>query len=163
MLITNGSLVRIHYDMLSEDDTLIVSTRDLEPLEYIHGVMELDPPGLAPALEGAGIGDVLNIVLEPEQAYGPQVDQQNAVDLLPLSSFPAELEIAPGLMFEAMVGQQSVLCTVLGIDGDNVQIYYGHPLAGQRLRFNIDVLDVRTATEEDIAHFQSLMGVNPPA
>ena len=163
MLITNGSLVRIHYDMLAEDHTLIVSTRDNEPLEYIHGVMELDPPGLAPALEGASIGDVLDIMLEPEQAYGPQVDQQNAVDLLPLSSFPAELEIAPGLMFEAMVGQQSVLCTVLGIDGDNVQIYYGHPLAGQRLRFNIDVLDVRTATAEDIAHFQTLMGINPPA
>ena len=158
MSITNGSFVCIHFDMLAEDGSVLASTRESEPLEYVHGLMQLDPPGLSPALEGANIGDSLTIELSPEQAYGPKLDDQNSVDVIPLNSFPEDLNVGAGLMFEALLGDKSVLCTVLGVDGDQVQIYYGHPLAGQTLTFNVDVIDVRVATEEDIQHLETLHG-----
>ena len=158
-IIEKGSFVQFHFDLYTEDNTLIASSRDAQPYVYVHGIMETEPPGLGERLVGKPVGFEGDIVLPPEEAYGKRPPDEEAIKVLPLADLqrdlPEGMTLQKGLMFQSeftMPNHQKgqVLCSVVDIRGDDVILYLGNPLAGQTVRFNITITEVREATEEDI-------------
>lgn len=151
--ITHGKLVSIQFIMYSMDGDILGNTEDV-PFKFLHGITPFDPPGLSDFLDGKEIGFSGEVILPPEKAYGEKMlSEQESVAVLPLESFPEDT--VPGMMLMAQIGDQGELpITIMDIQGDDVMVYYGHPLAGQTLRFEVKVIDITDPTEEDMAAFQ---------
>ncbi|MGI3016504.1 peptidylprolyl isomerase [Shewanella algae] len=149
MQITQHSAVTIHYRLTDAKGQLIESSFEADPMVYLHGMENLIP-GLEKALEGKSKGDTLEVTIEAEEAYGPYHDVLRQE--VPLEAFGDIQDIVPGMRFiaETEMGQRPVQVTEVL---DNSVIVDGnHPLAGQSLTFNVEVMDVREATAEEVAH-----------
>ena len=149
MQITQQSAVTIHYRLTDTQGKLIESSFDGEPMVYLHGMGNLIP-GLEKALEGKTQGETLEVTVDCEQAYGPYHDGLRQE--VPLEAFGDIQDIVPGMRFiaETEMGQRPVQVTEVK---DNTVVVDGnHPLAGQSLIFAVEVLEVREATAEEIAH-----------
>lgn len=149
MIITQHKAVSIHYRLTNQQGELIESSFEGEPMLYLHGAENMIP-GLEAALEGKTVGDKLDVTVEAEQAYGPYHDGLRQD--VPLSAFGDIEDIVPGMRFiaETEMGQRPVQVTE--VKDDVVVVDGNHPLAGQSLNFTVEVLAVRDATEEEIAH-----------
>ena len=121
-----------------------------EAVSYLHGGYDGIFPTVEEALEGKKIGDDLEIIMEPEYAFGEY--EAELIRSEPRHLFPAEIE--KGMQFEGAAEgtDEFMLYTVTEITNDTVIVDGNHPLAGQTLKFNCHVTDVRAATEEEITH-----------
>ncbi|QLE84620.1 MULTISPECIES: peptidylprolyl isomerase [Shewanella] len=149
MKITQHTAVSIHYRLTNAKGELIESSFEAEPMLYLHGAENMIP-GLEAALEGKSAGDKLDVNVDSEQAYGPYHD--GLKQEVPISAFGDIEDIVPGMRFiaETEMGQRPVQVTA--VNDDTVTVDGNHPLAGQSLAFSVEVLEVRAATEEEIAH-----------
>ena len=148
MQITNQTAVSIHYTLTNPDGDQLDSSIGGEPLVYLHGVGNIIP-GLEQALAGKRVGDKLLVSIEPEQAYGLIDDtMQQVVSKKMFEGMDIEL----GMQFHADVSYGSGVITIIEINGDDVTIDGNHPLAGETLNFDVEVVDVRPATAEELAH-----------
>jgi FKBP-type peptidyl-prolyl cis-trans isomerase SlyD len=117
-------------------------------LVYLHGVGNIIP-GLEEALVGKRVGEKLNVVIAPEQAYG--VLDENMVQVVSRKMFD-DMDIEIGMQFHADVNYGTGIITITEINGDDVTIDGNHPLAGVTLNFDVEVVDVRPATADELAH-----------
>ncbi|MGS0825253.1 peptidylprolyl isomerase [Shewanella sp. 0m-8] len=149
MKITEKCAVSIHYRLSDAKGQLVESSFEAEPMIYLHGAENMIP-GLEAALEGKAQGDTLDVTVDAEQGYGPYHDGLRQE--VPISAFGDIEDIVPGMRFiaETEMGQRPVQVTE--VKDDVVIVDGNHPLAGQSLVFNVEVLEVRAATEEEIAH-----------
>ncbi len=149
MTISQHKAVSIHYRLENQQGELIESSFDGQPMIYLHGAENMIP-GLEAALEGKSAGDKLEVTVEAEQAYGPYHDGLRQE--VPLAAFGDIEDIVPGMRFiaETEMGQRPV--QVVEVKDDVVVVDGNHPFAGQSLNFTVEVLEVRDATEEEIAH-----------
>ena len=158
--IQSNYYVEIHYDLFAEDGYLLGSTRDSAPFAFVTGLMETDPPGLGAHLLGKAVDFHGDIILEPKEAYGLALPKEQSLGQVELSSFPPGFDVQKGQMFEAeFPGQGVVMGTIMDVQGDQVVVLYGHPLAGHRLHFKVEVIVARPSTQEDIQKLQELYGV----
>ena len=106
--------------------------------------------GLESALMGKVVGDKLEVVVEPESGYGPL--REDLVQKVERENFQGidEIEVGMQFMAEAPWGQQPV--TVTKVEDDGITLDGNHPLAGQTLVFDVEVTEVRAATEDELAH-----------
>ncbi|WP_340676943.1 peptidylprolyl isomerase [Paraglaciecola sp.] len=148
MKITQNTVASIHFTVCTEDGTQIDSSRNGEPMDYLQDSHYLIQ-GLENELEGKEAGDKFVIDVSPELAYGER--HETLVQVVPKSMF-AEMDVNPGMTFRATTddGEQSVM--VLDVTEDEVVIDGNHPLSGLTLNFDVEVLSVRAATAEEIAH-----------
>ena len=149
MNISKGKVVSIHYALNDAAGEVLESSEGQAPLEYLHGHGNIIA-GLEKALDGKAAGDQLKAVIPPEDGYG--IRDETQVKELPLSSFQSQDEVAVGAQFQAETSQGPRLATVTKMDDKNVTVDLNHPLADQTLSFDIDVVDVREATEEELSH-----------
>lgn len=149
MNISKGKVVNIHYALNDAAGEVLESSEGQAPLEYLHGHGNIIA-GLEKALDGKAAGDKLKAVIPPEDGYG--IRDETLVKELPLSSFQSQDEVAVGAQFQAETSQGPRLATVTKMDDKNVTVDLNHPLADQTLSFDIDVVDVREATEEELSH-----------
>ena len=149
MKCSKGKVVSIHYALTDTAGEILESSEGQAPLEYLHGYGNIIA-GLEKALEGKVAGDKLKAVIPPEDGYG--IRDESLVKELPLSSFQGQDEVAVGAQFQAETSQGPQLATVTKMDDKNVTVDLNHPLADQTLSFDIDVVDVREATEEELFH-----------
>jgi FKBP-type peptidyl-prolyl cis-trans isomerase SlyD len=149
MQISDGKVATFHYSLTNDEGELLDSSEGNEPLSYIHGVGMIIP-GLEKELAGKSEGDTLSVSIEPEEAYGEQ--NQELIQQVARNVFPPDKEIEPGMRFEARTQEGTQVITVIGIEGDEVTIDANHPLAGVRLNFDVEITEVREATEEEKAH-----------
>jgi len=119
------------------------------PLAYLHGHNNLIP-GLEAELEGKSVGDKFTATIPAEQAYGERVEA--LVQTVPSSMFQGVEELEVGMRFEAQSEQGMHSVEVTNIDGDQVTVDGNHPLAGQALTFDVEVVGLRESTEEEIEH-----------
>src|SRR5690606_10652448 len=113
-----------------------------------HGASNIIP-ALEQALEGKKAGDQLNLVLEPKDGYGERDPER--VQKVPRHLFPPDMSIRPGMKFQGQSGSgQRTVVTVTQVDDDGVVVDGNHPLAGERLHFEVKVVNVREASEDEL-------------
>lgn len=148
MKIGKDKAVAIHYVLTDKDGNELDSSRGKEPLEYVHGRGMLIP-GLEAMLEGKEPGASFRAVVEPEEAYGAY--NKNLVAEVPRSQFETDEAIEIGMSFHAGTEDGgSLLVRVVGITDDVITVDGNHELAGKQLTFQIEVVDVRDASDEEL-------------
>jgi FKBP-type peptidyl-prolyl cis-trans isomerase SlyD len=148
MHITDKTAVSFHYTLTNQDGEQLDSSIGSEPLVYLHGAGNIIN-GLEAALLGKQAGDTLVVTIPPEDAYG--VIDENMVQVVARSMFEG-MDIDVGMQFHADVSYGSGVITITAIDGDDITIDGNHPLAGEQLTFDVEIIDVRPATAEELAH-----------
>jgi FKBP-type peptidyl-prolyl cis-trans isomerase SlyD len=148
MQITDKTAVQIHYTLTNDSGEELDSSRGEEPLAYLHGIGNIIP-GLEAALLGKQAGDILKVTVAPEDGYGA-IDE-NMVQVVSKRMFDG-MDIEIGMQFHADVSHGSGIITITEINGDDVTVDGNHPLAGETLIFDVEVVDVRPATADELAH-----------
>ncbi len=148
MLISDNKVVKIHYSVKTPDGETIDDSTKSEPLSFIQG-SNFMIAGLEEALVGKQSGEKFEITIEPDKAYGQRHDQ--LVQEVPVSMFEG-MDVEVGMSFRATTdgGEQSVL--IVDKNDEFVTVDGNHPLSGLTLLFSVDILEVRDATQEELAH-----------
>lgn len=148
MKIANDKVVKIHFTVMDDEKTVIDSTVDHEPLEFIHG-NGLLIEALEKELIGHEVDDSFTLAVSAENAYGERHDE--LMQTMPISMFEG-MEVEAGMQFRATSddGEHSVI--VLKVTDESVVVDGNHPLAGADLIFDVKVLEVRDATQEELDH-----------
>ena len=149
MNIADRCAVSFHYTLTDDAGTVLDSSRDSEPLVYLHGAGNI-VPGLEQAMAGRKPGDAFKVDVAPEQGYGTRVDA--LVQQMPRSAFAGMPEPEVGMQFQAESNMGPVMVTVVAVDADSVTLDGNHALAGVTLHFDVEVVSVREATTEEIDH-----------
>ncbi|MBC7404573.1 MAG: peptidylprolyl isomerase [Cytophaga sp.] len=150
MKIAKNTVVTVHYKLSDAQGTLIEDGQ--EPMVYLHGGYENTLPKIEETLEGKVAGFDTTIQVEPEDAFGEY--DADLVKVEERKNLPTPLEI--GMQFEGTPDGDddgdALIFTVTDIADDKVVLDGNHPLAGMALRFSLNVVDVREASDEEIAH-----------
>lgn len=150
MLIAANKAVSIDYTLTNDAGEVIDSSAGGAPLVYLQGAGNIIA-GLEKALLGKQVGDELDVSVEPEDAYGEY--SAELVATLNRSMFEGVDELEVGMQFHASGPDGSMqIVTIRELEGDDVIVDGNHPLAGQRLNFKVKVVEVRDASEEEVAH-----------
>jgi len=147
--ITADRVVTIHYTLKNDSGEVLDSSSGGEPLAYIQGHGNL-VAGLEKALEGKASGVSLAVVVDPADGYG--VRDEALIQRVPKRSLQGAGEIKKGMQFQARTEDGMRLFTVTGLVGDMVTLDGNHPLADQTLHFDIEIVEVREATTEELEH-----------
>lgn len=148
MAIAKNSVVTLHYEMFDAGNQLLDKTE--EPIAYLHGGYDGIFPLVEEALHGKAVGDVVEVALSPDDAFGEQ--DPELVRIEDVNVFPVEVEV--GMMFEAddpETGDVMIYRVTDVADGKAV-VDGNHPLAGMKILFKATITDVREASAEEIAH-----------
>jgi len=155
MNIAEKLYVAIEYTLTLESGQEIDKSPEGQPLGFIAGTGQIIP-GLEKALMGRTAGDSAKLVVEPEEAYGPIKDE--LFQEIPKSQFPGDVEIKPGMAFEAQGPNGPFMISVAKInDNDTVTVDLNHPMAGKQLHFDVNVIEVRQPSAEELAQVAASM------
>lgn len=149
MSIADDKVVTFHYSVRAEDGSFAESSAGQEPAIYLHGRGNIIP-GLEAELAGKRSGDKFSAVIPPERAYGPR--DPNARGRVPIKHLIRPGKLAPGKTVHVNTNAGPRAASVLKVGRFNVDLDFNHPLAGKTLAFDIEVVDVRDATAEELAH-----------
>ncbi|ATJ82295.1 peptidylprolyl isomerase [Halomonas beimenensis] len=148
MTIAPQRVVTLHYVLSDQDGNVLDDSRARQtPLEYLHGHDNI-MAGLERALLGREAGAELSVTLMPAEAYG--LRDESLVREVGRGAFPVP-DLSPGMRFQTPGDDGPEIVTVLEVRDDGVLIDTNHPLAGQTLRYRLEVLDVREATRAELA------------
>lgn len=145
MQITKHKVAAIHYTLRDNEGTIIDTSDGRDPLYYLHGAGNLIL-GMEEGLEGKQKGDKLQLKIAPEKGYG-EIDPE-MVQEVPRSAFGGQ-EVQVGMKFSTNRGD---VVTVTKVGLENVTVDANHPLAGVELNFDVEIMEVREATAEEVAH-----------
>ena len=146
--VAKNTVVTITYSLASADGETLEQSE--QPHSYLHGGYGNVFESVEKALEGKNVGDVVDIKMQPDEAFGEYDEQLVRVE--DRNVFPAEIEV--GMQFEGhgeSSGEVNVY-TVTDITNDKVVVDGNHPLAGQALIFHCKITDVRAADPHEIEH-----------
>jgi FKBP-type peptidyl-prolyl cis-trans isomerase SlyD len=149
MEIAAQKVVTIDYT-LTDDSGKVLDQSEGGNFAYLHGASNIIP-GLENALTGKQAGDELSVSVTPAEGYGERNDALTQV--VPRDAFNMEGDLQPGMQFHAQSPDGNmIVVTIASVDGDNITIDGNHPLAGVNLNFEVKVVDVREANEEELSH-----------
>lgn len=149
-MIQTGKVVELAYSLKNSEGEVLDQADARDPFLYLHGASQI-VTGLETALEGCDVGDKRSVTVQPADGYGEINPELKLV--VNRTQFPQDVQIQEGMQFEAHSPDgQGIVFTVEAIEGEKVHIDGNHPLAGQTLHFDVEVLKVRDATEEERSH-----------
>jgi FKBP-type peptidyl-prolyl cis-trans isomerase SlyD len=160
MRIQKGCIVELEYELRNSDGNLVESTQSEGSIIYLHGNEEI-PPALESELDGVEEGAEIEVTLGPGIAYGDY--NPDGLVTVPRSEFPADAEIVPGDWISVQLAEEEDGQEVVGeememlvkeISPEAIVLDANHPLAGQSVTFDVRIVSVRTATEEEIAEHE---------
>lgn len=151
MKIEDKKVVSFHYTLTSDGGETLDSSRERdEPMLYLHGASNIIP-GLEKALDGREAGDSFQVTVPPEEAYGPRREANvQRLTLKKLGLKPTQLK--PGMILNLQTSQGPAQVTVLKVGRFNVDVDANHPLSGMNLNFDVEIVEVRDASEEEAEH-----------
>ena len=149
MAIGQDSVVTLHYTLKGDDGKVIDQSSPDEPLAYLHGHGNI-VPGLERELTGRNTGDKLTVKVVPAEGYGEY--EQALVQQVPRRSLQGIQHLKVGMQLQAQTPQGVRIFTVKRLVSDMVTLDGNHELAGQTLHFDVEIADVRAATEEELSH-----------
>jgi FKBP-type peptidyl-prolyl cis-trans isomerase SlyD len=148
MQIAQDAVASIHYT-LTDDSGNKLDASDGTPLAYLHGNGNLIP-GLERELEGKSAGDKLKVKIAAADAYGEY--DKSLVQRVPRRALKGVGDLRVGMQLHTQSAHGVRAVTVTQIVGDMVTVDANHPLAGQTLNFEVEIAEVRAATQEELAH-----------
>ena len=137
MIIEDKKVVSFHYELTNEEGEQLESSRDREPMTYLHGANNIIP-GLEKAMTGKSAGDEFRVTVEPAEAYGERKEAN--IQRISAKHFKNLGKLAPGQIVGLQTQQGPVQVTVVKVGRFNVDVDANHPLAGQSLVFEIERL-----------------------
>ncbi len=150
MTITKDSAVFFNYTLTDSQGTVLDKSQDGQPLGYLHGHGNIIS-GLEKQLEGKKVGDTLKAVVEPAEAYGEHIAE--AVQEIPREHFQGVDNIEVGMQFQAQAENgQPINVLVTAVTDSTVTVDANHPLAGKQLTFDVEIVDIREASKEELEH-----------
>jgi FKBP-type peptidyl-prolyl cis-trans isomerase SlyD len=149
MLIADDKVVTFHYRLRDAEDSFSESSEGQNPAVYMHGRQNI-VPGLEEQMTGKKAGDKFTATVAPEKAYG--LRDPNAVQRVPIKHLATKGRLVPGQMVAVQTRDGGRHARVVKVGHFNVDLDLNHPLAGKTLLFDIEVVDVRDATAEEIQH-----------
>jgi FKBP-type peptidyl-prolyl cis-trans isomerase SlyD len=147
--IDKNRVVTFHYSLTDEEGSFTESTEGKEPAAYLHGHGGI-VRGLEREMKGRKAGDAFSVTVLPEDAFGLRDDR--AQQRVPIKHLVRPGKLAPGKIVVVNTQQGRVQGFVKKVGRFNVDVDFNHPMAGRTLLFEVNILDVRDATTEEIAH-----------
>ena len=151
MTISENKVVLIHYTLKDDSGEILDSSEGKDPLAYIQGIGNVIV-GLEEAMTGKAVGEKVKTTVTPEKGYGNRSDEN--IHKVPLSGFEADgdekLEV--GMQVRVETNEGISIADVASIDGEEVTLDLNHPLADETLHFDVEVVDIREATKEELEH-----------
>lgn len=147
--VENDVVVSLEYTLTVEGE-VVDSSDGTEPIQFIQGQGQLIP-GLERQLYGMEVGDTKSVVIDPQDGYG-ELDP-DAFAELPRGEFPAQIPLEPGVELQ-LTNQdgEEMQAFIEAVSGDSVRLNFNHPLAGKELHFDVEVVDLRHPTSEELEH-----------
>jgi len=145
MQIAKNKVAAIHYTLTNNEGKVLDSSAGREPLYYIQGIGNLIP-GMEEGLEGKKQGEKVNLKVSPEKGYG--MKDENMIQKVPRSAF-GDQKIEKGMQFQT---NQGGVVTVTNVGLSEITVDANHPLAGVELNFAVEIISIREATADELAH-----------
>lgn len=142
-------VIGFHYTLRDEDGDVLDSSEGAEPLFYLEGQQQIIP-GLERQLATLAVGDKRTIEVKAADAYG-ELDPE-LVARVKRTQFPPDADLEIGERFMISDEEDAPIFTIVEVDDDEVTIDGNHPMAGKDLFFEIEMVGIREATPEELAH-----------
>lgn len=140
-------LYTVNYWLKNPQGDVVDTSEGGQPMIFVDGSPRVIQ-GIQKAVAGRAAGDLIEVTIPPELAYGEH--RQELVAQMPLSAFDGVADIAVGMKFQTNTGGQAKIVKVIHVQDDLVTVDANHPLAGITLNFDLEILDVRTAEASDL-------------
>ncbi len=150
MLIGKDTVVTLTYQLTTLSGEMLEEATQDSPAVYLHGGYDGIFPKVEASLEGKSSGDELNVLLEPDDAFG-EYDAE-LVRVEPAHLFPQDVHVGMQMEGASEDGEHVMLYTVTDVAEGQVVVDGNHPLAGQSLKLACRVEEVRAALPEEVAH-----------
>jgi len=143
------TVVVFHYTLRDGEGRELETSRGSDPSAFLHGANNIIP-GLESAMTGKASGDVFSATVAPEQAYG--LRNPDKLQRVPVKHLVFKGKLRPGAVVQLNTSEGRRAVTVSKVGRHSADIDTNHPLAGQTLTFDIEVVDVRAASAEELSH-----------
>ena len=145
-----NKVISFNYTLKDDQGSVIESTANKQPLTFLSGQNQIIPK-LEEALNGMLIGGKKNVKVDAAQAYGEY--DEKAIQNVKKEQFPAEAKLEVGMTYFANSpdGKQMPF-TITEVKESNITVDFNHPLAGKNLEFDVELVDKRDATPEEVQH-----------
>ncbi len=149
MQIGPDTVVNFHYTLRDDAGKELESSRGGDPATYLHGANNIIP-GLESAMTGKADGDSFSATVNPEDGYG--LRDEDKVQRVPIKHLSFKGKLRPGAVVQLSTSEGMRAVTVVKPGRHTADIDTNHPLAGQTLTFEIEVLETRSASAEELSH-----------
>jgi peptidylprolyl isomerase len=137
---TTGDTVLFHYTGSLTDGTVFDSSQGRDPLRVTLGSGQVIR-GVDDALVGMAPGEAKSVTLGADEAYGPR--RPELLHEVDRGAIPPEVDVAVGKQLEGRdTGGQRLRLTVIDVADDKVTLDANHPLAGQDLKFDLQMVEI---------------------
>ena len=136
-----ATLIRFHYTLRDGGGRVLDTSRGGTPLACRAGAGEI-VDGLDEALAAMAVGECRRVVVPPEKGYGPR--EPGLVQRVPRAHLPTG-EVRPGDQFQTGPDRHDPIVTIVAVDGDDVTLDANHPLAGETLHFDVELVERQPA------------------
>jgi FKBP-type peptidyl-prolyl cis-trans isomerase SlyD len=143
------TVVGFHYTLRDESGTELENSHDSEPTAYLHGANNIIP-GLESAMTDKAAGDAFTATIEPAEGYGLRNPEK--VQRVPIKHLVFKGKLRVGAVVQLNTAEGTRAVTVNKAGRHSADIDTNHPLAGKTLSFEIEIIEVRAATAEELAH-----------
>lgn len=149
MEIANDTVVLFHYTLRNEAGDELETSRGIDPSAYLHGKNGIIP-GLEKVMAGKATGDIFSATVESQDAYGSH--NPDKIQRVPAKHLVFKGKLKAGMVVQLNTSEGRMPVTVTKAGRHSADIDTNHPLAGQTLTFDVEIVDVRAATAEEITH-----------
>jgi len=149
MNISKDCVVQFHYQLTDEGNNLLEDSRKGEPMAYLHGASNIFPK-MEAKIQNKTIGDTFSVTLAPEDAYGIRIE--NATRRISRKHVVSKAKLQPGMIINVNTDQGHRQVVVSKVGKFVVDVDTNHPMAGKTLTFAIEIMNIREASAEELAH-----------
>ncbi|MGX5174496.1 FKBP-type peptidyl-prolyl cis-trans isomerase [Aliikangiella sp. IMCC44653] len=149
MKIEKDCVVQFKYILSDESQKELEKSDDKVPMAYLHGHNNL-LSGLEKAMQGREAGDSFSVTLAPSEAYGEVLPDQE--QRIPIKHLQGAKKWKKGMVGVVHTEKGRRQVSVVKAGKFMVTVDFNHPFAGKTLQFDVDIIDVRAATGEELAH-----------
>ncbi|RFA27345.1 peptidylprolyl isomerase [Alkalilimnicola ehrlichii] len=149
MEIAKDCVVQFHYSLKNSNGVELETSHGGSPMAYLHGHNNVIP-GLEEAMAGRNAGDTFSVTVPPEKGYGEF--REGMLQRVPVKHLQGAKRWRPGMVAQVSTDKGPRAVRVVKVGRFMAEVDFNHPLAGQELTFDVEVVAVRAARSDEIAH-----------